>query len=233
MATGGPAASPEPGSYDIVSRMKILSVNVSLPKPVEWRGRRIMTGIYKEPVAGRIAVRRLNLDGDRQADLSVHGGVHKAVYAYPSEHYPFWRQELDRPDLTWGAFGENLTTEGWWEDEIHIGDRFRAGTAEFIVTQPRSPCFKLAMKFDRDDIVENFLENVRPGFYLSVAQEGELAAGDAFERIAEDESHVSVTDIFRLYADRKARPDPDLLRRAAELEALPAAWRDYFRKRLG
>ena len=213
--------------------MKIVSVNVGLPRPVEWRGRRIMTGIFKEPVSGSVAVRRLNLDGDRQADLSVHGGVHKAVYAYPSEHYPFWRQELDRQDLTWGALGENLTTEGWWEDEIHIGDRFRAGTAEFIVTQPRSPCFKLAMKFDRDDIVENFLENARPGLYLSVAKEGELAAGDAFERIAEDENHITVTDIFRLFADRKARPDPDLLRRAAELEALPFSWRDYFRKRLG
>ncbi len=230
---GGWPQAPAPGSCDIVSRMKIVSVNVSLPKPVEWRGRRIMTGIYKEPVAGRIAVRRLNLAGDGQADLSVHGGVHKAVYAYPCEHYPFWRQELGLTDLPWGAFGENLTTEGWWEDEIHIGDRFRAGTAEFLVTQPRSPCFKLAMKFDRDDLVESFLENVRPGLYLSVAQEGEVAAGDAFERIAEDENHITVTDIYRLYADRKTRPDPDLLRRASELKALPFSWRDYFRKQLG
>ena len=213
--------------------MKIVSVNVSLPKPVEWRGRRIMTGIFKEPVAGRIAVRRLNLDGDRQADLSVHGGVHKAVYAYPSEHYPFWRQELKRPDLAWGAFGENLTTEGWWEDEIHIGDRFRAGTAEFIVTQPRTPCFKLALKFDLDDIVDEFLQSERPGFYLAVAQEGELAAGDAFERIHEDERHVTVTDLVHLYADRKAQPDPELLRRVVELEALPPVWREHFRKRLG
>jgi MOSC domain-containing protein YiiM len=213
--------------------MKIVSVNVGLPRPVEWRGRRIMTGIFKEPVSGRVAVRRLNLAGDRQADLSVHGGIHKAVYAYPSEHYPFWRQELDLPDLTWGAFGENLTIEGWWEDEIHIGDRFRAGTAEFIVTQPRTPCFKLALKFDRDDVVDRFLENVRPGFYLAVAKEGELAAGDAFERIHEDERHVSVTDIVNLYLHRQARPDPDLLLRAIEVEALPLAWREHFRKRLG
>lgn len=213
--------------------MKIVSVNVGLPRPVEWRGRRIMTGIFKEPVAGRVAVRRLNLDGDRQADLSVHGGVHKAVYAYPSEHYPFWRQELSLPDLAWGAFGENLTTEGWWEDEIHIGDRFRAGTAEFIVTQPRTPCFKLALKFDLDGIVDEFLQSARPGFYLAVAKEGDLAAGDPFERIHEHESHVSVTDIVHLYADRNARPDPDLLRRVVEIEALPAAWREHFRKRLG
>ena len=213
--------------------MKIVSVNVGLPRPVEWRGRRIMTGIFKEPVNGRIAVRKLNLAGDRQADLSVHGGVHKAMYAYPSEHYPFWRQELDLPDLSWGAFGENLTTEGWWEDEIHIGDRFRAGTAEFIVTQPRTPCFKLALKFDRDDVVDELLQSAHPGFYLAVAKEGELAAGDAFERIHEDEHHVSVVDIVNLYLHRQARPDPDLLLRAIEVKALPDAWREHFRRRLG
>ena len=151
--------------------MKIVSVNVGLPRPVSWRGRRIMTGIYKDPVEGRVRVRRTNLDGDRQADLSVHGGPEKAVYVYPSEHYPFWRRELELEDLPWGSFGENLTTEGWWEDEVHLGDRFRAGTAEFIVTQPRMPCFKLAVKFDREDIVESFLESGRPGFYLAVTQE--------------------------------------------------------------
>ena len=213
--------------------MKIVSVNVGLPRPVEWRGRRIMTGIFKEPVAGRVAVRKLNLAGDRQADLSVHGGVHKAVYAYPSEHYPFWRRELELADLPWSAFGENLTTEGWWEDEIHVGDRFRAGTAEFVVTQPRSPCFKLALKFDRDDVVDRFLESGRPGFYLAVTQEGELAAGDPFERIHEDEHHVSVVDVVNLYLHRHARPDVDLLRRVVEVEALPESWREHFRKRLG
>src|ERR1700709_2105415 len=122
--------------------MKILSVNVGLPRPAVWKGRRIMTGIFKEPVAGRVRVRRHNLDGDGQADLSVHGGPEKAVYAYPSEHYPFWRRELELAELPWGAFGENLTTEGWWEDEVHVGDRFRIGTAELVVTQPRMPCFK-------------------------------------------------------------------------------------------
>jgi MOSC domain-containing protein YiiM len=213
--------------------MKIVSVNVGLPRPVEWRGRRIMTGIFKQPVSGRIAVRKLNLAGDRQADLSVHGGVHKAVYAYPSEHYPFWRHELELSDLPWGAFGENLTTESWWEDEVHIGDRFRAGTAEFVVTQPRTPCFKLALKFDRDDVVDRFLESGRPGFYLAVAKEGELEAGDPFERIHEDERRVSVVDVVRLYVERYAAPDRDLLRRAVEVEALPEAWREHFRRRLG
>ncbi|MBW8877965.1 MAG: MOSC domain-containing protein [Acidobacteria bacterium] len=212
--------------------MKLVSVNVGLPRPVEWRGRRIMTGIFKEPVAGRVAVRRLNLAGDGQADLSVHGGVHKAVYAYPSEHYPFWRRELELTDLPWGAFGENLTTEGWWEDEVHVGDRFRAGTAEFVVAQPRTPCFKLALKFDRDDVVDRFLESGRPGFYLAVVKEGELGAGDPFERIHEDERHVSVVDVVNLYLHRHARPDVDLLRRVVEVEALPEAWREHFRKRL-
>jgi MOSC domain-containing protein YiiM len=212
--------------------MKIVSVNVGLPRPVSWRGRRIMTGIYKDPVEGRVRVRRTNLDGDRQADLSVHGGPEKAVYVYPSEHYPFWRRELELEDLPWSAFGENLTTEGWWEDEVHVGDRFRIGTAEFVVTQPRMPCFKLAVKFDREDIIESFLESGRPGFYLAVTQEGELGAGDAMERIHEDENGVTVVDIVRLYMDRRGESDPDLLRRAVAVEALAEGWREHFRKRL-
>jgi MOSC domain-containing protein YiiM len=213
--------------------MKIVSVNVGTPRPVEWHGRRIMSGIFKQPVAGRVALRRLNLDGDRQADLSVHGGSSKAVYVYPSEHYPFWRRELELEDLPWGSFGENLTTAGWWEDEVHVGDRFRIGTAEVVITQPRLPCFKLAMRFDREDIVERFLDSGRPGFYLAVLQEGEFGAGDAMERIHEDENAVSVVDVVRLYVDRHGETDPDLLRRAASVEALPASWREHFQKRLG
>lgn len=212
--------------------MKIVSVNVGLPRPVSWRGRRVMTGIYKAPIEGRVRVRRTNLDGDLQADLSVHGGPEKAVYAYPSEHYPFWRRELEVVHLPWGSFGENLTTEGWWEDEVHVGDRFRIGTAEFAVTQPRMPCFKLAMKFDRDDVVETFLESGRPGFYLAVTREGELGAGDVMERIHEDENRVTVVDVVRLYMDRHGESDPDLLRRAVAVEALAEEWREHFRKRL-
>jgi MOSC domain-containing protein YiiM len=211
--------------------MKIVSVNVGLPRPVLWKGRRIMTGIFKDPVEGRVKVRKLNLDGDGQADLSVHGGVHKAVYVYPSEHYPFWRRELELEDLPWGAFGENLTAEGLWEDEVHVGDRFRIGTAEVVVTQPRMPCFKLALRFDRDDIVETFLESGRPGFYVAVVQEGEVGAGDAMERIHEDENGVSVVDIVRLYLEKDGS-DPDLLRRAVKVEALPESWRGSFRKRM-
>ncbi len=217
-------------------RMKILSLNVGLPKPVSWRGRRIMTGIFKEPVAGRVALRRHNLAGDAQADLSVHGGPEKAVYAYPSEHYPFWRRELELEEaLPWGAFGENLTTEGWWEDEVHVGDRFRIGGiggVELVVTQPRMPCFKLALRLDRDDIVERFLESGRPGIYFAIVEEGEIGAGDAMQRVHEDEQGVTVVDVVRLYLDRKGECDPELLRRAASIEALAAGWREHFRKRL-
>ena len=212
--------------------MKILSLNVGLPRPVTWKGRRIMTGIFKEPVEGRVRLRRDNLEGDGQADLSVHGGPEKAVYAYPSEHYPFWRRELEQPALSWGAFGENLTTEGWWEDEVHIGDRFRIGSAELAVTQPRTPCFKLALRFGRDDIVERFLESDRPGIYFAIVEEGEIGAGDTMERVHEDPNGVTVVDVMRLYLQRKGESDPGLLRRAAAVEALAADWRAHFRKRL-
>jgi MOSC domain-containing protein YiiM len=210
--------------------MRIVSVNVGLPRPALWHGREVMTGIFKEPVAGRVAVRTLNLDGDRQADLTVHGGVHKAVYAYPSEHYPFWEEELEREGLPWGTFGENLTTEGWLEEEVFLGDRFRIGTAEMVVAQPRMPCFKLAIKLSRDDIVERFLESGRSGFYFAVTREGEVDAGDPVERIHEDENRVSIYDTVRLYLDRDGRSDPDLLRRIVRVEALPESWREHFVK---
>ena len=212
--------------------MKVISVNVGLPRPVSWKGRRIMTGIFKEPVEGRVRLRRHNLAGDGQADLSVHGGPEKAVYAYPSEHYPYWRRELEVETLPWGAFGENLTTEGWWEDRVHIGDRFWIGTAELVVTQPRTPCFKLALKFDRDDVVERFLASGRPGIYFGIVQEGEIGAGDAMERVHEDENRVTVVDVMRLYLERKGQSDPEMLRRVVRVEALAAGWREHFRKRL-
>jgi len=212
---------------------RVISVNVGLPRPVRSaKDGLVMTGIFKEPVAGRIRVRTLNLDGDRQADLSVHGGPDKAVYAYPSEHYPFWRNELPEHSLAWGAFGENLTTEGWWEDEVCVGDRFRIGTAELVVTQPRMPCFKLALRFGREDVVARFLESGRPGFYLRVLQEGEVEAGDPMERIAEDPHRVSVVDVVNLFLDRHGTLDRSLRERAAQVEALPADWRKHLRRHL-
>jgi MOSC domain-containing protein YiiM len=210
--------------------MKLLSVNVGLPRDVDWRGKTVQTSIFKSPVPGRARVRRLNIEGDQQSDLTVHGGAEKAVYAYPSEHYAFWREELPGMDLPWGVFGENFTTEGLLEGSVRIGDRLRVGTAEFVVTQPRMPCFKLGIRFGLPDMVKRFHDARRTGFYLAVLQEGEVTAGDSFELIARDEHSVTVADVVALYVADAA--NQDLLRRVSELPALPEGWREYFRKRL-
>src|SRR6266404_3262103 len=211
--------------------MKLLSVNVGLPREVEWNGRTIRTSIFKAPVPGRVPVRKLNLDGDEQSDLTVHGGVDKAVYVYPSEHYAFWRDKLPGVDLPWGAFGENFTTEGGFDDRaVHIGDRFRIGSVEFVVTQPRMPCFKLGIRFGRADMIKRFLHSGRNGFYFAVAQEGEVGAGDSIELLTRDDNGVTVADIVQLYTADAA--NQDLLLRVSELAALPESWRAYFRKRL-
>jgi MOSC domain-containing protein YiiM len=211
--------------------MKLLSVNVGLPREVKWDGRIVRTSIFKAPVAGRVQVRTLNLDGDQQSDLTVHGGVDKAVYVYPSEHYAFWRDALPMADLSWGAFGENFTTQGVLDDKaVRIGDRFRIGSTEFVVTQPRIPCFKLGIRFGRPDMVKRFLHSGRNGFYLAVAREGEVAAGDSIELMAPDESGVTVADIVELYTADSVKQD--FLERVSELDALPENWKAYFRKRL-
>jgi MOSC domain-containing protein YiiM len=210
--------------------MKLISVNVGLPREASWNGGSVSTGIFKRPVPGPVRVERLNLVGDRQADLSVHGGPYKAVYAYPAEHYAFWRSELADGELPWGMFGENLTTEGLNERAVHIGDRFRIGTAEFSVTQPRVPCYKLGIRFGRPEMVKRFLNSRRTGFYFSVAQEGEIDAGDQIELVSRAKNSLAVADIFRLYAFDTN--DRELLRRAAELEALPESWRSYFEEQL-
>jgi MOSC domain-containing protein YiiM len=175
--------------------MKLLSVNVGQPREVEWRGEAVLTSIFKKPVTGRVRVATLNIEGDRQSDLSVHGGTDKAVYAYPSEHYAFWRKELPGIEFPWGAFGENLTTEGLREEDVHIGDRLRIGNAEFAVTEPRMPCFKLAIRFDRPDIVKRFMRSGRTGFYVAVLREGDIGAGDVIERSGGDESQPSVAEV--------------------------------------
>ena len=184
--------------------MNLISVNVGLPREVSWKGKPVSTGIFKVPVEGRVAVRRHNLEGDRQADLTVHGGEAKAVYAYPSEHYPYWRPEFPGMDLPWGSFGENLTTQGLLEDAVRIGDRFRIGSAELIVTQPRLPCFKLGLRFSRAEFVKRFLTSRRTGFYLAVLREGELGSGDRVALIGRDAAGLTVTEILRLHlGDRK------------------------------
>ena len=211
--------------------MELISVNVSLPRDVIWKGRTVSTGIFKEPVAGALHLRKLNLDGDQQADLSVHGGPEKAVYAYPSEHYAYWRSELGRPELAWGMFGENFTTDGLLESDTNIGDKFRIGSALVMVTQPRMPCYKLGIKFGRDDMLKLFLKSLRSGFYFSVLEEGEVAAGDEIKLIARDPNNITVEDITKLYSTE--RDNDELKRRAIEVEALPASWRNYFLKQLG
>jgi len=210
--------------------VEIVSVNVGLPREVIWKGRTVVTGIFKHPAAGRIMLRPLNFDGDRQADLTVHGGPTKAVYAYPSEHYAYWREELPGMTLPWGMFGENLTTQGLSEDSVGIGDRFRIGSAEVVVTEPRMPCYKLGLKFGRDDIIKRFLASRRTGFYFGVLKEGEVGAGDAIQRINHDPHGVTVADIASLYADKRA--NVELLHRAVQVEALPEAWRSYFQARI-
>ncbi len=210
--------------------MKLVSVNVGLPRLVLNNGEPVSTGIFKEPVAGRVILRILNLDGDRQADLSVHGGPSKAVYAYPSEHYDFWKRELPAMELPWGMFGENFTTEGLFESEINIGDKFRIGSAKIMVTEPRMPCYKLGIKFGRPDILRRFLQSGRTGFYFAVLQEGEVGVGDQFELIETSESGVRVSDITRLYVWDKQ--NADLLRRAIAVKELPESWRKYFQDHL-
>lgn len=209
--------------------MKLLSVCVGLPCEVIWKGKPITTGIFKHPVVERVMMRSLNLDGDRQADLTVHGGVEKAIYAYPSEHYTYRRQEFQDEVLPWGAFGENLTVEGLLETSVNIGDRFRIGTAEVMVTQPRFPCFKLNLKFGRDDMVKRFLNSRLSGIYFSVVREGEVGVGDAIERVSQDEHNVTVADIVQVYV-REA--SDDLVRRAIQVPALAADLRIHFQQQI-
>lgn len=210
--------------------MKLVSLNVGLPREVQWKGETVTTGIFKEPVAGRIALRTLNLDGDRQADLSVHGGVSKAVYCYPREHYEFWKKELPDQKLPFGMFGENFTTEGLFEDAVNPGDRFHVGTAEIMATEPRLPCYKLGLKFGRTDILKRFLVSRRTGFYFAVLKEGEVEAGDEIVPVGRDENNITVADVTRLYAFDK--DNIELLRRVVKVEAMSASWRDYFQRNL-
>ncbi len=210
--------------------MMLISVNAGLPREVSWRGMSVKTSIWKSPVEGRVRVSSLNVEGDRQSDLTVHGGPEKAVYVYPSEHYPYWRSRLGDADLPWGSFGENFTIEGLLEDRVQIGARIRAGAAEFVVTQPRMPCYKLGVRFDRPDMVKLFLQSGRTGFYLAVLREGEVAAGDAIEYDSEQNNGLTIADVVGLYTVDSG--NQDLLRRASVLPALPDSWKEYFRKRL-
>ena len=176
--------------------MTLVSLNVGMPRQLVWHGESVTTGIFKHPISGPATVRRLNIDGDRQADLTVHGGARKAVYVYPSEHYAFWRDELPDADLAWGAFGENLTTGGILEDGVSPGDALDIGTAAFRVTIPRMPCYKLQVRFGRLDMVKRFWRSGRCGFYLSVVREGEIAAGDAIRLARTAGTTPTIAEVF-------------------------------------
>lgn len=218
--------------------MKLLSVNCGLPREVLWRGQTVTTSIYKDPVAGRIALRTLNLDGDRQSDLTVHGGKDKAVYFYPIEYYSYWQSELEGPALAYGAFGENFTVEGLAqnalaEDKIHVGDRFSIGSAEVTVTQPRLPCYKLGIRFGRDDMIKRLLQSRRTGFYAAVTREGDVGAGDKLTLLSQESDSVPVSDITRLYLAKDYSPDDARqVRRAIATKALPESWSAWFQEKL-
>lgn len=210
--------------------MKLVSVSVGLPRTVNWKGKPVTTAIFKESVRGRIALRTLNLDGDKQADLSVHGGPAKAVCVYPAEHYDYWASTRSGKVLPWASFGENFTTTGLLEDAVHIGDRFRIGSAQVVVTQPRLPCYKLGIRFGQAEMVKRFGQSRRTGFYLAVLNEGEVEAGDEIELLARDKLQVTVADIVRLYL--RDEEDLEKMRRAMQVEALPDGWRNYFAQQI-
>jgi MOSC domain-containing protein YiiM len=213
--------------------MKVISVNCGLPREVMWHGRVVSTGIFKQPVEGRVPLRQLNLDGDRQADLSVHGGPAKAVYCYPVAHYDYWRKELPDRELPTAIFGENFTTDGLSEDSLYLGDRFSVGSAEVVVTQPRLPCYKLGLRFESDDMVKRFLASRRTGFYLAVTREGDVGAGDEINMIARDPNAVPVCEITRLYVTKEyGGEDAAVLQRIFRIAAVPESWKGYFRERL-
>jgi len=222
--------------------MKLASVNTGMPREVSWHGRIVTTAIFKEPVGGRVALRKFNLEGDRQADLSVHGGEHKAVYCYSLAHYDYWKRELPGRELPMGMFGENFTIDDGGpalpggqglEESVHLGDRFSVGTAEVVVTQPRLPCYKLGVRFGSDDMVKRFLASGRTGFYAAVLREGEVGAGDEIEVISGEANAVAVSEITHLYvAKRYGEAEIRAVRRALRVEELPESWKEYFRNRL-
>src|SRR6516162_4320658 len=213
--------------------INLISVNCGMPRQDPWHGRSVTTSIYKQPVQGRVALRTLNLDGDRQADLSVHGGAAKAVYCYPLAHYEYCKAELPGRELPSGSFGENFTVDGLVDDSVHIGDRFAVGSAEVVVTQPRLPCYKLGIRFESDEMVKRFLASGRTGFYVAVTREGDVAPGDEIVSIERDPNSVPVSEVTRLYVTKRfADEDRDSMKRMLRIAVLPDNWKNYFEERL-
>jgi len=212
--------------------MKVLSVNVGLPRKILFNGQIITTAIFKDPVKGPISLRKLNLDGDKQADLTVHGGLDKAVYSYPSEHYDYWRKQFPNTDLVWGMFGENFTTEGLFEDAVNVGDQFQIGSAMLVATQPRMPCYKLGIRFGRMDVIRRFMASGRPGIYFKVLTEGEVQRDDKIKIIRRDKNNVTVKDIVSLYIARNDIDNIETMKRATKIRDLPEGWRHEFQQKI-
>ena len=212
--------------------MKVLSVNVGLPRKILFNGQIITTAIFKDPVKGPLSLRKLNLDGDKQADLTVHGGLDKAVYSYPSEHYVYWRKQFPNTDLVWGMFGENFTTEGLFEDAVNVGDQFQIGSAKLVATQPRMPCYKLGVRFGRMDVIRRFMASGRPGIYFKVLTEGEVQRDDKIKIIRRDKNNVTVKDIVSLYIARNDINNIETMKRATKIRDLPEGWRHEFQQKI-
>lgn len=202
--------------------MNILSINVGQPREIPLQDRTVLTSIFKSPVEGRRAVVRHNIEGDRQSDLRVHGGPYKAIYAYPFEHYSYWREQLPDAELMPGSFGENLTLSGLTEDTAHIGDRYRVGSAVLQITQPRMPCFKLNLRFRRSDMVKRFWHSNYSGMYFSVVEEGDIEAGDSVDLLDRETDSISILDVVRLY--KGETQDDELFRRVLQ-SPLRGSWR--------
>ena len=212
--------------------MKVLSVNVGLPRRVLFNGQTVTTAIFKDPVTGPVKLRKLNIDGDKQADLTVHGGLDKAVYSYPEEHYDYWSEQFPDMHLVWGMFGENLTTEGLMEDAVNIGDHLQIGSAKLVATQPRMPCYKLGVRFGHMEIIRRFLASGRPGIYFRVLKEGKVQRGDKMEIVRRDENNVTVKDIVRLYVARDHLDNVETMRRAIKISVLPQGWKYEFQQNI-
>lgn len=202
--------------------MSILSINVSPPKDVPFGNKTLTTGIYKEPIAGRVMLHSMNLAGDGQADLVAHGGTYKAAYVYSYDNYGFWSAQLDRDDFTYGQFGENFTVAGLLDTDVLVGSIYRIGDALVQVTQPRVPCFKLAHKMGIPTFVKQFMQAQRTGFYLRVLEEGEVGVGDTFELVTPDPVGMSVYDIFHLlYFDKT---NVEQAKRALDIDGMSPGW---------
>jgi len=210
--------------------MKVLSVNVGERTTIEYKGKLVETGFFKYPVSRLVLARHDGLDGDVQVDRRVHGGPHKAIHAFPSEHYGFYRDLFGSADWTYGHFGENLTTEGLLESDVRIGDRFRIGEALVEVSQPRSPCFRFGARLGSRDAIRTCVDSARTGLYFRVIEEGALKAGDTIDAVGSDKGAMTVEEVHRLYYHDKT--NREALRRAVACKVLAPGFRDDFVARL-